>query len=308
MIGAVRWLWCFALCACNQVFGLEHTELLDGGGAGEDTDGDGVEDLVDNCPAIANSTQLDVDQDMIGDACDPCSFGFDPALDRDKDTVNAAVDNCPGAADPGQTDSDGDTVGDICDPRPSSADTLRCFADFWINVPRAWPIADPWKWLGTASSAIIIHSPASAQPFWLGAEASGLPPAHGAVQVQMQVPGSPTTNVEVAKGIAIGADDGSAFAACELIRSFTSSGISLRVSESSGVLDEVNVSFTPTHVTLVYRDVPNGIDLQCIASDTTGMRVLALGATDHPVTRSKVFLTATNEGGQFYSLAIYDTP
>jgi prepilin-type processing-associated H-X9-DG protein len=37
---------------------------------GADTDGDGVGDLVDNCPLTANPDQSDIDGDGIGDACD----------------------------------------------------------------------------------------------------------------------------------------------------------------------------------------------------------------------------------------------
>lgn len=36
-----------------------------------DTDGDGVSDLFDNCPNIANSDQSDTDNDGLGDVCDP---------------------------------------------------------------------------------------------------------------------------------------------------------------------------------------------------------------------------------------------
>jgi subtilisin family serine protease len=36
-----------------------------------DGDGDGIADLADNCPAVANPTQVDSDGDGAGDACDP---------------------------------------------------------------------------------------------------------------------------------------------------------------------------------------------------------------------------------------------
>ncbi|WP_268898683.1 RCC1 domain-containing protein [Geomonas anaerohicana] len=40
-----------------------------------DSDGDGIPDFVDNCPYVANPSQLDSDGDGIGDACDPTPFG-----------------------------------------------------------------------------------------------------------------------------------------------------------------------------------------------------------------------------------------
>ncbi|MGQ9851458.1 MAG: thrombospondin type 3 repeat-containing protein [Aggregatilineaceae bacterium] len=74
---------------------------------GTDSDGDGVPDDVDNCPAVYNPEQTDSDSDGFGDACDG---------DDDEDGVLDAEDNCPLVANPGQEDADGDGVGDACEP------------------------------------------------------------------------------------------------------------------------------------------------------------------------------------------------
>jgi hypothetical protein len=58
-----------------------------------DSDADGVGDICDICPGVANPAQEDSDQDGVGDACDNCSA-----------TANA-----------GQADADGDGIGDACD-------------------------------------------------------------------------------------------------------------------------------------------------------------------------------------------------
>ena len=53
---------------------------------GIDTDGDGVPDFRDNCPAIANPDQNDINQNGIGDVCDPDMDGdgiADKALVKD---------------------------------------------------------------------------------------------------------------------------------------------------------------------------------------------------------------------------------
>lgn len=57
-----------------------------------DTDGDGVNDLADNCQFVANQDQLDTDSDYQGNACDD-NDDNDCALDRvDPEPLNAA--NC----------------------------------------------------------------------------------------------------------------------------------------------------------------------------------------------------------------------
>lgn len=84
-----------------------------------DSDADGVRDLVDNCAAMANATQLDSDADRFGNECDTCPF--DPGNDLDLDTVCGNVDNCPARANTDQANVDGDLLGDLCDVCPLDA-------------------------------------------------------------------------------------------------------------------------------------------------------------------------------------------
>ncbi|MBW2233100.1 MAG: thrombospondin type 3 repeat-containing protein [Deltaproteobacteria bacterium] len=81
-----------------------------------DSDGDGVEDAIDNCPTDPNPLQEDGDSDTVGDVCDNCP-GLDnlDQADADGDSVGDLCDNCPADGNPIQTDDDGDTYGAACD-------------------------------------------------------------------------------------------------------------------------------------------------------------------------------------------------
>ena len=70
-----------------------------------DTDNDGIEESVDNCPLVANPNQEDDDNDGIGNTCD----------DDDGDGILNADDNCPSIANPNQEDTDNNGIGDTCD-------------------------------------------------------------------------------------------------------------------------------------------------------------------------------------------------
>lgn len=104
-----------------------------------DLSGDGVPNLVDNCPTIFNpvrpmddGVQADWDGDGVGDACDPCPIGRDAAgrcfvvdpFDSSGDGIPDAVDNCLYAFNPDQIDSSGDGVGDACAPCPREFNPL----------------------------------------------------------------------------------------------------------------------------------------------------------------------------------------
>ncbi len=76
-----------------------------------DKDRDGIPDVRDNCRALPNHDQSDLDTDLAGDVCD---------VDIDGDGVSnsgppgAFLDNCPWYANPDQLDSNGDGAGDEC--------------------------------------------------------------------------------------------------------------------------------------------------------------------------------------------------
>jgi hypothetical protein len=98
----------FDLDAIAGVHSIETAGLPDG-------DGDGIADVADGCPQVADPAQLDGDRDGVGDACDTCPGIATPdRRDRDADGVGDACDNCPATPNPDQTDADGDGIGDAC--------------------------------------------------------------------------------------------------------------------------------------------------------------------------------------------------
>jgi hypothetical protein len=94
-----------------------------------DSDGDGFDDNVDNCPYTFNDLQGDLDADTIGDACDNCP-GIDPGnpdqADSDGDGVGDQCDNCPDLPNP-------DQVTITCNNNPPP-EPLVLGTDMWDDV------------------------------------------------------------------------------------------------------------------------------------------------------------------------------
>ncbi|MCP5416090.1 MAG: thrombospondin type 3 repeat-containing protein [Chromatiaceae bacterium] len=81
-------------------------EQVDGTGCASsegDNDSDGVPNGQDNCPEISNSNQANNDQDELGDVCDP---------DDDNDGLSDIDEISQYGTDPRRADSDGDRVSD----------------------------------------------------------------------------------------------------------------------------------------------------------------------------------------------------
>lgn len=86
-------------CDVGDIFPNDYSEW-------KDFDSDGLGDNSDNCPLKHNVDQADMDEDILGDVCDP---------DKDNDGFSNGTDNCPSQINPEQENVDSDGFGDICD-------------------------------------------------------------------------------------------------------------------------------------------------------------------------------------------------
>ncbi len=146
--------------------------LLPSAAHAADTDGDGIDDAIDNCPLLANPNQKNWDGDVWdinnpdtgGDLCDEDDdndghkdtadlfpHNADEWADNDKDGIgdnadpdddndgifDAVPDNCPLIANPNQLDTDNDGLGNVCDDDDDG--------DGVLDVNDLFPL-DPTEW------------------------------------------------------------------------------------------------------------------------------------------------------------------
>jgi len=100
-----------------------------------DGDGDGVADIVDNCPAASNPDQKDANSDGVGDACDFASDSDNDGVSDGQEVINGTN---PLVSDNGSFNPDGDFIsGSLLDPAvntPGSQLTMRQLLHFTGTV------------------------------------------------------------------------------------------------------------------------------------------------------------------------------
>jgi len=87
-----------------------------------DSDADGVDDCVDNCPSVHNPYQSDGDGDDVGDLCDNCWFDYNPD----------------------QTNIDADEEGDRCDWSDGMIYIFRLYKD-WVDWQQELDYGGGWN-------------------------------------------------------------------------------------------------------------------------------------------------------------------
>jgi hypothetical protein len=189
----------------------------------DDSDGDGISNVDDNCPNTFSENQDDGDDDGVGDPCDKCPNTNDPdQYDEDDDGVGDACDNCPHVANADQADDmedDPDGIGDACDPNPEvGGDYLVVFDGF--NDPflaTEWIKDGTSEWLAKDGSAQVTGAAITAL-YWRGEETL----ERAVIVTSLELLGAPAEDASVGTVVAYAA--GGEFTGYSCLISYRPSG------------------------------------------------------------------------------------
>ncbi len=121
-----------------------------------DADGDGVEDGKDNCPAVGNANQADLDADKVGDACDPDMDGDGVPNGSDAFPYDQSRSKLPPPPPP--------VVEPVAAPASAPAPTVKP-APTTVKKPAAQPVA-------AAPKEVAVPEPTISAPALLAYEPS----------------------------------------------------------------------------------------------------------------------------------------
>ena len=222
-----------------------------------DSDGDGIDDSVDNCRGKYNPDQGDEDHDGLGDLCDPCPI--------DKDN----------------TDPDGDGVAGICDPHPNTAgDKIVAFQGFHGPLPDTWKVVGAGTVAVTADYGVITN--AANQVTALVSKDATPPFGNGMIMASVIVddtPGAARTGLTVGLPYNSGTDRG---ILCQLHAPTAGSmmGRELSLFDSLATAEPANNQFMWQTMT-AYRlaMVRNGGNYACSMTDANGVVKAITGPT-----------------------------
>jgi hypothetical protein len=119
-----------------------------------DQDADGILNNIDNCPMVANPDQADLDANGVGDVCE---------LDADGDGILNDTDNCKFVPNADQADMDLDGIGDVCDPDKDGDGVLNA-ADNCPAIANADQLDTDGDGKGDVCDATPTGAPAPAVP------------------------------------------------------------------------------------------------------------------------------------------------
>jgi hypothetical protein len=154
-------------CGCGGSILVDYTDIGKTYEQSDDSDHDGIDDALDNCPFTPNTDQLDNDGDGVGDACDNCL-----AISNPDQAVNLCGDvwTLKNHVIGGLSNNVGQVIGSACD--------LSCTKtkdDDTVTVPLTKASPDQGNLTTQAnggsssgSSCSLTAGPASSVPGWGG--------------------------------------------------------------------------------------------------------------------------------------------